>query len=160
MARPTGGRRADAGPAGRRPQGAVRNAPSARRAWPRAGSLTTTARLTLLLLAQAAALVVLLTVAAAVASPDDMGRAGRPVTAACRGASEAYGPWPGLHYGLPALASLAPSTAACAWSLLRIARRPGDDRTRRDRALAIVGAWGLLVSAPLLGTASTASGAL
>ncbi|MGW1093317.1 hypothetical protein ACWD4L_45915 [Streptomyces sp. NPDC002596] len=118
-------------------------------------------RMTLLLLGQAGVLVVLLAVAAVLASPDDMGRAGRILTVTCPdGRTASTGPWPGLFYGLPVLASFAVSTAGCLWSLTKIARRPGDEKTRRDRALAVVAAWGLLVSAPLLGAASTASGAL
>ncbi|MFJ8537465.1 hypothetical protein [Streptomyces sp. NPDC093591] len=117
-------------------------------------------RMTLLLLGLAAALVVLLAAAAAVASPDDLGRAGRALTVTCRGVTESHSPWPGLYYGLPILASLALSTAACGWSLRRIATRPGDEQSRRDRTLAIVAAWGLVVSSSLLGAASTASGAL
>lgn len=117
-------------------------------------------RMTRLLLGLAAVLLLLLTVAAAVASPDDLGRAGRALTLTCRGATESAGPWPGLYYGLPMLASLAVSTAACGWSLRRIATRPGDEQSRYDRTLAIVAAWGLVVSSSLLGAASTASGAL
>ncbi|MGN9761782.1 hypothetical protein [Streptomyces sp. SD31] len=117
-------------------------------------------RMTPLLLGLAAALVVLLTAAAAVASSDDLGRAGRALTVTCRGVTESHSPWPGLYYGLPILASLALSTAACGWSLRRIATRPGDEQSRRDRTLAIVAAWGLVVSSSLLGAASTASGAL
>ncbi|MFJ3673333.1 hypothetical protein ACIPSE_43455 [Streptomyces sp. NPDC090106] len=118
-------------------------------------------RMTALLLAEAAALVVVLTVAAAVASPDDMGRAGRSLTITCPGdRTTSSSPWPGLFYSLPILAALAVSTAACAWSLARIARRPGNEQTRHNRSLATVAAWGLLVSTPLLGATSTASGAL
>ncbi|MFJ4522654.1 hypothetical protein ACIP4Y_17160 [Streptomyces sp. NPDC088810] len=126
-------------------------------------------RLTALLLALAGALVLLLAVAGAVASPDDLGRAGRSLTVHCAQAahaggprllSQSAGPWPGLHYGLPMLGSLAVATAACGWSLRRIATRPGDEQSRRDRSLAVVAAWGLIVSASLLGAASTASGAL
>jgi hypothetical protein len=117
-------------------------------------------RMTLLLLGLASALVVLLTAAASVASPDDLGRAGRALTMTCRGVTQSYTPWPGLYYGLPILTSLALSTAACGWSLRRIATRPGDEQSRRDRTLAIVTAWGLVVSSSLLGAASTASGAL
>jgi hypothetical protein len=138
------------------PQGAVRTAGLT----PRRVRDYVPRRMTPLLLGQAAVLVILLVVAAAVASPDDMGRAGRSLTATCHGVTQAAGPWPGLFYGLPVLASLACSTVACGWSLSRIARRPGDEQTRHDRALAITAAWGLLVSAPLLGTASSASGAL
>ncbi|MCT9081369.1 hypothetical protein [Streptomyces fulvoviolaceus] len=117
-------------------------------------------RMTRLLLGLAAVLLILLTVAAAMASPDDLGRAGRALTLTCRGATESAGPWPGLYYGLPMLASLAVSTGACGWSLRRIATRPGDEQSRHDRTLAIVAAWGLVVSSSLLGAASTASGAL
>ncbi|ELS55483.1 hypothetical protein [Streptomyces viridochromogenes] len=117
-------------------------------------------RMTALLLGLATALVVLLTAAATVASPDDLGRAGRALTLTCRGVTESAGPWPGLYYGLPILASLAVATAACGWSLRRIATRPGDEQSRRDRALAIVAAWGLVVSSSLFGAASMVSGAL
>ncbi|WDF40466.1 hypothetical protein PBV52_28645 [Streptomyces sp. T12] len=117
-------------------------------------------RMTPLLLGLAAALVALLTAAAAVASPDDLGRAGRALTVACRGVTQSHSPWPGLYYGLPILTSLALSTAACGWSLRRIATRPGDEQSRRDRTLAIVAAWGLVVSSSLFGAASMVSGAL
>ncbi|GGW16904.1 hypothetical protein GCM10018980_10860 [Streptomyces capoamus] len=126
-------------------------------------------RMTAFLLALAGALVLLLAVAGAIASPDDLGRASRSLTVHCaqaadtggmRPLSQSAGPWPGLHYGLPILGSLAVATAACGWSLRRIATRPGDERSRRDRSLAVVAAWGLIVSASLLGAASTASGAL
>ncbi|MGW3206511.1 hypothetical protein [Streptomyces sp. NPDC001135] len=117
-------------------------------------------RMTPLLAVLAVALVALLATAGAVASPDDMGRAGRELTLACRGTTEGHGPWPGLSYGLPMLASLAVATGACGWSLRRIATRPGDEQSRRDRSLAIVAAWGIVVSTSLLGAASTASAAL
>ncbi|MFF4275820.1 hypothetical protein [Streptomyces sp. NPDC001536] len=117
-------------------------------------------RMTGLLLALAAALVAVLAVATAVASPDDLGRAGRALTLTCRGVTESASPWPGFYYSLPMLVSLALSTAACGWSLRRIATRPSDDQSRRDRTLAIVAAWGLVVSSSLLGVASTVSGAL
>ncbi|MFI9254906.1 hypothetical protein [Streptomyces sp. NPDC053069] len=117
-------------------------------------------RMTRLLAVLAIALVALLATAGAVASPDDLGRAGRELTLACRGMTETHGPWPGLYYGLPMLASLAVATGACGWALRRIATRPGDEQSRRDRSLAIVAAWGIVVSTSLLGAASTASGAL
>ncbi|MGW3494213.1 hypothetical protein [Streptomyces sp. NPDC001020] len=140
-----------------RPQGRVRTAGLA----PRRVRDCLPPRLTRLLLVQAAILVVLLAVAAAVASPDDQGRAGRWLTLSCQADGTAsYGPWPGLYYGLPLLVSVAVSTAACGWSLARIARRSCDERTRQERTRAIVAAWGLTVAAPLLGAAATASGAL
>ncbi|MFJ8035982.1 hypothetical protein [Streptomyces sp. NPDC096032] len=117
-------------------------------------------RLTLLLIVLAAFLVVLLAVAGAVSSADDLGRAGRQLTLTCNGMTEAHGPWPGLYYGLPMLASLTVATGACGWSLRRIADRPGDDQSRRDRSLAIVAAWGIVVSTSLLGAAVTASASL
>ncbi|MFF0778395.1 hypothetical protein [Streptomyces sp. NPDC003720] len=117
-------------------------------------------RMTVLLLVLAVALVALLAVAGAVAGPDDLGRAGRRLTLTCGGVAEGHGAWPGFHYGAPMLAALAIATVACGWSLRRIATRPGDDRSRRDRSLAIVAAWGVVVSTSLLGAASTASGAL
>ncbi|MEV5876893.1 hypothetical protein AB0L75_22180 [Streptomyces sp. NPDC052101] len=117
-------------------------------------------RMTLLLAVLAAALVALLATAGAVASPDDLGRAGRQLTLTCDGMTQAHGPWPGLYYGLPMLTSLAVATGACGWSLRRIATRPGDEQSRRDRSLAIVAAWGIVVSTSLLGAAATASASL
>jgi hypothetical protein len=117
-------------------------------------------RMTWLLLGLALVLVALLAAATATASPDDLGRAGRALTLTCRGMTESASPWPGFYYSAPMLASLAVSTAACGWSLRRIATRPGDEQSRRDRSLAIVAAWGLVVSSSLLGVASTMSGAL
>ncbi|MFF5018513.1 hypothetical protein [Streptomyces sp. NPDC001165] len=117
-------------------------------------------RMTWLLLVLAGALVVLLTVAGVVASPDDLGRAGRSLTLTCRGVTESHGPWPGLYYGLPMLVSLAVATVACGWSLRRIATRPGDEQSRRDRTRAIVAVWGLVVSVSLLGAATTAAASL
>ncbi|WP_030948281.1 hypothetical protein [Streptomyces sp. NRRL S-646] len=107
-------------------------------------------RMTPLLLLQAVALVVLLAVGAATASPDLIGRPDRALTLSCGGVSEPVSSWPGLYYGTPILASLSAGTAACVWALRRIAHRPGSDRQRRDRSLAITAAWGLLVSPQLL----------
>ncbi|MGW1889284.1 hypothetical protein ACWCP6_03355 [Streptomyces sp. NPDC002004] len=117
-------------------------------------------RMTPLLLGEAVALAALLTVAATVASPDDLGRSGRSIAATCAGMSESAGAWPGSFYGIPVLVSLAVGSAACAWALRRIALRPGPEESRHDRAHAITGAWGVLVSAPLAGASATAAGAL
>lgn len=118
-------------------------------------------RMTLLLLVLAVALVALLAIAGAVATPDDLGRAGRELTLSCHGMTEGHGPWPGLYYGVPILAALAAATTACGWALRRIATtRPGDEQSRQDRSLAIVASWGIVVSTSLLGTAVTAWGAL
>lgn len=117
-------------------------------------------RMTRLLLIQAASFVLLLTVTTAVASPDDLGRAGRALAVTCGGVTEVHSPWPGSFYAVPIGVSLAVGTAVCAWALRRIAHRPGEERERRDRSSAITAAWGLLVSTQLLGAATTTSGAL
>ncbi|MEV0484726.1 hypothetical protein AB0I69_29455 [Streptomyces sp. NPDC050508] len=127
-------------------------------------------RFATLLATQAVALVILLTAAAFTASADDMGRASRSLSAACGGLTESHGPWPGLFYGIPILAALGIGSAACGYALYRITRRPApdgdsalladDEEQRRDRARAVTAAWGLLVSAPLAGSAFFASGAL
>ncbi|MFE6461647.1 hypothetical protein ACFVP0_29850 [Streptomyces cinereoruber] len=128
------------------------------------------ARFALLLAAEAAVLLALLAVAALTASPDDMGRAGRTLSVACGSLTQSRGPWPGLFYGVPLLVALAVGTAACGYALRRITGRPvpggdsavaaADARRRRERARVVTAAWGLLVSAPLAGTALFASGAL
>ncbi|MFJ3781463.1 hypothetical protein [Streptomyces sp. NPDC090093] len=148
------------------PGGAVRRAGLA----PRRVRDVLPARFGVLLAAEAAVLVVLLAVAALTASPDDMDRAGRTLTVACGSLTQSRGPWPGLFYGAPVLVALAFGTAACGYALRRITGRPvpggdaaavaADAGRRRDRARAVTAAWGLLVSAPLAGTALFASGAL
>ncbi|WP_254705825.1 hypothetical protein [Streptomyces vilmorinianum] len=117
-------------------------------------------RLTALLLAQGGFLAVLLAVAAALASPDDMGRAGRSLVASCHGMTEAAGPWPGLFYGLPAAVAVTVATVVCAGSLRRVTHRPGDPERRLERASAIVAAWGILVAGTLAGTAVRAGATL
>ncbi|WP_326773898.1 hypothetical protein [Streptomyces sp. NBC_01445] len=139
-----------------RPQGAVRTAGLA----PRRIRDYVPPQLTVVLLIEAALLIALLVTATAIGSPDDMGRAGRVLTMACSGVTESHGPWPGSFYAGPALASLALGTGACGHALRHITRRPGDDQERRDRASAITAAWGLLVAAPLAGTAWSAAGSL
>ncbi|WP_329217715.1 hypothetical protein OG352_16215 [Streptomyces sp. NBC_01485] len=107
-------------------------------------------RMAPLLVFQAACIVVLLTIGAAAASPDKIGRTGRALAVTCRSATRHLGPWPGLYYAAPVLVSLTLGTAACVWSLRRIAHRPGDNLRRHDRSWAITAAWGLLVSSQLL----------
>lgn len=133
-----------------RPRGEIRTAGLA----PRRVRDHVPPRMTVLLLAQAGALVVLMLVVTVLAWSGGVGRMGGPLTPACADS------WSGASYGLPVLGCVAVSTAACLWSLTRVVRRPGGDQARRDRSLAIVAAWGLLVSALLLGVASTASGDL
>ncbi|MEU6990040.1 hypothetical protein ABZ953_05175 [Streptomyces sp. NPDC046465] len=138
------------------PRGPVRSAGLA----PRRARDYVPPRMTRLLAAQALALIALLVTAATVASPDDQGRAGRSLSATCQDMTQTVGPWPGLFYGAPVLASLAVGTVACGLSLRRIARRPSTEQPRRERALAITAAWGLLISTPLLGATTFATGAL
>ncbi|MFI7504668.1 hypothetical protein ACIBVL_40600 [Streptomyces sp. NPDC049687] len=108
-------------------------------------------RMAPLLVFQAACVVLLLSVGAAVADPDRAGRAGRTLAVTCAvGPTRHLGPWPGLYYATPVLASLTLGTAACFWSLRRIAHRPGENQRRHDRSWAITAAWGLLVSSQLL----------
>ncbi|MFJ7125022.1 hypothetical protein [Streptomyces sp. NPDC098101] len=148
------------------PGGAVRRAGLA----PRRVRDVLPTRFAVLLGAEAAVLVALLAVAALTASPDDMGRAGRTLGVACGSLTQSRGPWPGLFYGAPVLVALAFGTAACGYALRRITGRPvpggdaaavaADAGRRRERARAVTAAWGLLVAAPLAGTALFASGAL
>ncbi|GAA2068478.1 hypothetical protein GCM10009801_16760 [Streptomyces albiaxialis] len=128
------------------PQEAVRTATLA----PRLVRTHVPPRMTPLLLVQAACLITLLLAAMATASPDRKGGAGRAITVTCEGVPASLGPWPGLYYSGPMFAALAVATPACLWALRRIAHGPGDDQQRRNRAWAITGAWGLLVSSQLL----------
>lgn len=138
------------------PRGAVRTAGLA----PRRIRDQVPRRLTVLLLVQGGVLVVLLAVAAALGSPDDMGRPGRSLQAACQDLREAASPWPGHYYGIPAALALAVGSAAAVLALRRIALRPGDAEWRGARARGVVASWGLLTSGMLAGTAYFAGGAL
>ena len=131
-----------------RPQEAVRTASIT----PRLARDQVPPRMAPLLLLQAASLGALLVIGAVTASsaPDQMGRAGHVITVACEGAPASLGPWPGLYYSGPMFAALAVGTPVCAWALRRIAHGPGGEQQRRDRAWAITGAWGLLVSSQIL----------
>ncbi|MER5430865.1 hypothetical protein [Streptomyces sp. NPDC002588] len=108
-------------------------------------------RMAPLLLLQTACVVVLLAIGTTVADSDRAGRAGRALAVTCAvGRTRHLGPWPGLYYATPILASLTLGTAACVWALRRIAHRPGGNQQRHDRSWAITAAWGLLVSSQLL----------
>ncbi|WP_329125077.1 hypothetical protein [Streptomyces sp. NBC_01353] len=128
-----------------RPQEAVRTASLA----PRLMQDQVPPRMAPLLLLQAASLVTLLAIGAVTASSDP-DRAGRAITVTCDGMRASLGPWPGLYYSGPMFAALAVGTPVCVWALRRISHGPGDDQQRRDRAWAITGAWGLLVSSQVL----------
>ncbi|MDX2543273.1 hypothetical protein ACOT81_21890 [Streptomyces sp. WI04-05B] len=130
-----------------RPQEAVRTASLA----PRLVRDQVPPRMAPLLLLQAASLVALLVIGAFTASdPTRADRAGRVLTITCEGMRTSMGPWPGLYYSGPMFAALAVGTPVCVWALRRIAHGQGDDQQRRDRAWAITGAWGLLVSSQVL----------
>ncbi|MFE1832904.1 hypothetical protein [Streptomyces sviceus] len=131
-----------------RPQEVVRTASLA----PRLVRAHVPPRMTPLLLLQAASLATLLVIGVVTASSDPgrTGRAGRVMTVTCEGIRTSLGPWPGLYCSGPMFAALAVGTSACVWALRRIAHGPGDDQQRRDRAWAITGAWGLLVSSQVL----------
>lgn len=105
--------------------------------------------LTVALAVQAVALLVLLAVAAAMASADSEGRPGRALSVTCPAGTYLLSPWPGSVHAWPVLGGLAVGTVACALLLRRITARSGDDGQRRVKARAAVGAWGVLVSAPL-----------
>ncbi|MGW2826251.1 hypothetical protein ACWC24_35480 [Streptomyces sp. NPDC001443] len=101
---------------------------------------------------QGVSLTVLLVIAAATASVDS-GRVlstGKVVTVTCNGMLAPLGPWPGLYYSLPIFGALAVATPTCVWALRRIAHGPGGAQQRRDRAWAVTGAWGLLVTSQQL----------
>ncbi|MFC5213573.1 hypothetical protein [Streptomyces coerulescens] len=131
-----------------RPQEAVRTASLA----PRLVRDHVPPRMAPLLLLQASSLVALLVMGAVTASSgaDRTGGAGRVIDVTCEGVRTSLGPWPGLYYSGPMFAALAVGTPACVWALRRIAFGPGDHQQRRDRAWAIMGAWGLLVSSQVL----------
>ena len=74
----------------------------------------------------------------------------RVLTLTCNGMRATTGPWPGLYYTLPMFGALAIATPTCVWALRRIAHGPGEEQQRRDRAWAVTGAWGLLVSSQQL----------
>ncbi|MFJ6649927.1 hypothetical protein ACIQPS_30175 [Streptomyces sp. NPDC091290] len=131
-----------------RPQEAVRTASLA----PRLVRDHMPPRMTPLLLLEAGSLLALLVMGAVTASSssDRTGGAGRAMEVVCDGVRSSVGPWPGLYYSGPMFGALVVATSACVWALRRIAFGPGDHQQRRDRAWAIVGAWGLLVSCQVL----------
>ncbi|GAB2945793.1 hypothetical protein [Streptomyces heilongjiangensis] len=131
-----------------RPQEAVRTASLA----PRLVRDHVPPRMGPLIALQGVSLVALLVITAATAALDsgDVLSWGNTVHITCNGMRANLGPWPGLSYGLPMFGALAVATPTCAWALRRIAHGPGEDQQRRDRAWAVTGAWGLLVSSQQL----------
>ncbi|WP_329035917.1 hypothetical protein OIE71_23790 [Streptomyces sp. NBC_01725] len=110
--------------------------------------------------AQAVFLVVLLAVSVATASADEAGRVGRALAGSCQGDAYVVGPWPGPYYAWPVLGGLGAGSVVCALTLRRVTARAGDDGRRRVRARATIGAWGVLVAAPLFAVSSTMAVAL
>ncbi|MFD7612930.1 hypothetical protein [Streptomyces sp. NPDC059828] len=105
---------------------------------------------------QALVLVPLLVVGAATATADAEGRPGRAWAVTCPEGVRLLAPWPGPAYVWPAFGGLLLGTAACALLLRRIARySTGDGQRRAANARAAVGAWGVLVNAPLFAISGT-----
>jgi hypothetical protein len=111
--------------------------------------------LTTAVAAQALVLLILLIAAAATASADADGRSGRALCVTCPAGAQLLSPWPGLYYAWPALGGLAFGTLACVLLLHRITGRSGSDDQRRISVRAAVGAWGVLVAAPLFAVSLT-----
>lgn len=111
--------------------------------------------LTAALATQAVVLLVLLIVAATTASADADRRSGRALSVTCPEGTQLLSPWPGPHYAWPALGGLALGTIACALLLRRVTARCGSDDQRRTNIRAAVGAWGVLVTAPLFAVSLT-----
>lgn len=107
------------------------------------------------LVVQAVLLVVLLGIAVGTASVDGAGRAGRALVESCQGGTYVTGPWPGPYYAWPVLGGLGAGSVVCGLTLRRVTARAGDDERRRVRARVTVGAWGVLVAAPLFAVSST-----
>jgi hypothetical protein len=111
-----------------------------------------------------AALVVLLSLTSVTGNADDLGRAGRAFTQSCAaGQMATVGPWPGAYYSLPIGATVLIGLGAAAVTAQAVSRRrrpapeesvrAADDRARRASARAITAACGVLVAAPLAGSA-------
>lgn len=121
-----------------------------------------------------AILVGLLAFTTIVASPDDLGRAGRSLTRTCPavgdgslGSTAGVGPWPGSFYALPLAAAVLGGLLAAGVALIRLARRPrqGEDHARDERlrvhaAAAVVAAVGVVIGIPLAGVSAVAAAAL
>ncbi len=128
------------------------------------------ARLTAAVVATGTSLAVLAAVTTALASPDDLGRAGRSLSRTCSAVQTATrGPWPGSYYTAP-LAVLVVVGVLLALLVLRsaVARPPLparstqaeaarlqhlDDELRARSARAVVAAVGVLLALPLVGVA-------
>jgi hypothetical protein len=105
------------------------------------------------------------------AVPDDMGRSGRAISVACGpDVVAAASPWPGLYYSLPIGGAVLLGVAVATLAARVVAGRPRpqveesgrnvDDQLRRTAGRTIVAAVGVLVAAPLAGSAAFAGTAL
>ncbi|MEV0689401.1 hypothetical protein [Streptomyces sp. NPDC050388] len=111
--------------------------------------------LTAALTGQAVVLTGLLIVAAATASTDADGRSRRALTVTCPAGTQLLSPWPGPYYAWPILGGLTVGTVVCAVLLRRITARSRSDDQRRTGIRAAIGAWGVMVSAPLFAVSLT-----
>lgn len=101
------------------------------------------------------------------AGPDDLGRAGRSLTAHCSpDITSSNGPYPGSFYLVPYLIGVVVVAAIGLLAALAISRRalgakPGSaDRYRRAGLTTVLSAYGLTLSVPLVGIAFFAATAL
>jgi hypothetical protein len=129
-------------------------------------------RLALMTSLTAVALTVFLAWATAIASPDDLGRAGRSLAFRCVQDCTAgsVGPWPGSFYSVPMSASLLVVALLGGLTLLTAVRRPRDgsdpdivgvdDVVRRRCVESVVASMGLAVSGSLAGVGLLAGGQL
>ncbi|WP_323095388.1 hypothetical protein [Intrasporangium sp. YIM S08009] len=104
----------------------------------------------------------------ATASADDLGRAGRQVSAVCDSTGSAAGPYPGSFYSVPLGLVLLATGVAAVTALLVVVRRPrgfapeevGDDVLRLRSTTRVLAASGAAVAASHAGVAFFASTAL
>ena len=125
-------------------------------------------RLTPAVGAATAVLVALVGFTTAVASPDDLGRAGRVLTRTCSAVqSQGRSPWPGSFYAWPLAVVGLVALVVAGLALTSATRRPRqgqarglDDALRRQVVSGVVAATGLLVTIPLVGVGTVASAGL
>jgi hypothetical protein len=102
---------------------------------------------------------------------DDMGRAGRVIAVRCGAhAGAGAGPWPGWFYSLPIGGAVLLGVGVAAFAARVVAGRPRpqadesgrlvDDHLRRASGRTIVATVGVLLAAPLAGSAAFAGAAL
>ena len=110
----------------------------------------------------------LLAFTSAIASPDDLGRAGRSLNRACSDVSvEGRGPWPGSFYTWPLASVVLVGLVVAGIAIASVTRRPRqgedpalDDALRRQVANGVTAAVGLLVTVPLVSVGIVAAAGL